>query len=116
MNRIDIPEDQVVPLDSVAPGVHGLRITFVNVFGITHADGSWTLIDTALPFTDGVVRKWAEKRFGAPPNAILLSHGHFDHVSGASALAGHWNTHIYAHALEQPYLTGKREYPPPNPG
>jgi hypothetical protein len=63
MNRIDIPEDQIVPLDSVAPGIHGLRITFANVFGVTRADGSWTVIDTSLPFTDTIVQKWVEKTF-----------------------------------------------------
>jgi hypothetical protein len=37
--------DQVVSLDNIAPAAQGLRITFVNVFGIAHRDGSWTLID-----------------------------------------------------------------------
>jgi hypothetical protein len=31
MDRIEIPEDQVVSLDNIAPAVQGLRITFVNV-------------------------------------------------------------------------------------
>ena len=79
MDRIHIPEDQVIPLDAVAPAVQGLRIAFVNVFGITHPDGSWTLIDAALPLTETLIRNWAEKNFKRPPNAIVLSHGHFDH-------------------------------------
>ena len=31
MDPVKIPEDQIVPMDAVAPGVKGLRITFVNV-------------------------------------------------------------------------------------
>jgi hypothetical protein len=30
MDHIEIPENQVVSLDAIAAGVHGLRITFVN--------------------------------------------------------------------------------------
>ncbi len=116
MDHIDIPENQVVSLEAIAPGVRGLRITFVNVFGITNPDGSWTLIDAALPFSETYIRSWAEKQFAAPPRAIVLSHGHFDHVGVAKALADHWNVPIYAHPLERSYLTGQKEYAPPNAG
>ena len=115
MDKIEVPQDQVVPMDAIAPGVEGLRIAFVNVFGIVHSKG-WTLIDAAIPMSAGRIRHWAEKRFNGPPNAIVLTHGHFDHVSAAAELAQHWNVPIYAHPLEFPYLTGQAEYPPPDPG
>ncbi|HZR56610.1 MAG TPA: MBL fold metallo-hydrolase [Terriglobales bacterium] len=116
MDRIAIPEDQIVPMENIAAGIRGLRIAFVNVFAVTHSDGSWTLIDASLPFTATLIRHWAEKFTPTPPNAILLTHGHFDHVSAARDLADEWNVPIYAHPSESPYLTGQKEYPPPNAG
>ncbi len=114
MDTISIPADQVVPIDQVAPDLHGLRIAFVNVFGVGHGDGSWTLIDAGVPFSAILIRKWAEKQFAAPPRAIVLTHGHFDHVSAAGEMADTWQVPIYAHPLELPYLTGERAYAAPN--
>ncbi|HEX4785958.1 MAG TPA: MBL fold metallo-hydrolase [Candidatus Sulfotelmatobacter sp.] len=114
MDAINIPEAQVVPLEHMAQGIEGLRIVFVNVFGISHADGSWTLVDCGLPLSAPLIRKWAERHFGTAPNAIVLTHGHFDHVSAAGELAEHWDRPIYAHPLEQPYLNGTKEYAAPN--
>jgi hypothetical protein len=105
---------QVVPMEDVAGGIQGLPIVFVNVFGVRNADDSWMLIDAGLPFSEHMIRKWAEKRFGNGPRAIVLTHGHFDQVSAAGALAQHWDVPIYAHPLEHPYLTGQREYEAPN--
>jgi glyoxylase-like metal-dependent hydrolase (beta-lactamase superfamily II) len=110
----EVSDAMVTPMDEIAVGVEGLRIAFVNVFGLAGANGSWTLIDTGLPFSASLIRNWGERRFGRPPSAIVLTHGHFDHVSGAAELAKNWNVPIYAHPLEFPYLTGKQEYPAPN--
>jgi glyoxylase-like metal-dependent hydrolase (beta-lactamase superfamily II) len=114
MNGVPISEEQVISLDDIANGVRGLRIAFVNVFAVTHPNGSWSLIDAALPLSASHIRSWAEKYFSAPPNALILTHGHFDHVSAAKELAEGWNVPIYAHPLELPYLTGREEYPKPN--
>ena len=116
MDKITIPAEQVVPMEAIATGIQGLRIAFVNVFSISHSDGSWTLIDAGIPFSESMIRSWAEKQFEKPPNAIVLTHGHFDHVSSAGSLGDAWNVPIYAHQLEFPYLTGQKEYPAPNAG
>lgn len=114
MNKIEIPDDQVTSLDAIARNVRGLRIAFVNVFGVTHPDGTWTLIDAGIPLSASRIRSWAEKHFGRPANAVVLTHGHFDHVSEAADLADIWDCPIFAHPLEFPYLTGERAYDPPN--
>jgi len=114
MDRVEVPQDQVTSLDAVAPGLAGLKIAFVNVFGVTTDDGAWTLIDAAIPYSASRIKHWAEKSYGRAPQAIVLTHGHFDHVSAAKELADEWNVSIYAHTLEFPYLTGQKEYPAPN--
>jgi glyoxylase-like metal-dependent hydrolase (beta-lactamase superfamily II) len=114
MDKIEVPQDLVVPMEAIAPGLNGLKIAFVNVFGVTHNNGSWTLIDAAIPFSASRIQSWAEEIFGCAPNAIVLTHGHFDHVSAAKDLADEWDIPVYAHPLEFPYLTGQKEYPPPN--
>ncbi len=114
MDKVEMSEDQVAPMEAIAPGLSGLKITFVNVFAVTHADSSWTLIDAGIPFSAGRIKSWAGKSFGRAPNAIVLTHGHFDHVGAARELSDEWNVPIYAHPLEFPYLTGHQEYPAPD--
>lgn len=116
MDHVEIPAPQTTPMDAIATGVQGLRIAFVNVFAVIHPGGSWTLIDAGLPMSASLIHGWAEKHFPIAPNAIVLTHGHFDHVSAAPDLAERWNVPIYAHPLEFPYLTGQQSYPAPNVG
>ena len=116
MAQTEIPQHATLPIEQVADGIEGLRIAFVNVFAVRHNESDWTLVDAGVPYSATLIRSWAEKHFPAPPIAIVLTHGHFDHVSAAGELAEHWNVPIYAHQLEAPYLTGEKSYPPPNTG
>jgi glyoxylase-like metal-dependent hydrolase (beta-lactamase superfamily II) len=38
--------------------------------------------------------------------AIIMTHGHFDHVGVLEDLAETWQAPVYAHELERPYLDG----------
>jgi glyoxylase-like metal-dependent hydrolase (beta-lactamase superfamily II) len=97
-----------------------LRTAIVNVYfsGPPRAgDRAWVLIDAGMPGSTRAIAQAAERRFGrgARPAAIVLTHGHFDHVGALEELAGAWDVPVYAHALELPYLTGRSPYPPPDP-
>ena len=103
----------------VAPNVWGMKDIFVNVYIVKDDDSDkWVLIDTGLKSSGKKIKKMASDIFGegnAVPKAIILTHGHFDHVGSVQALAEEWHVPVYAHYLEMPYLTGKSSYPPCDP-
>jgi glyoxylase-like metal-dependent hydrolase (beta-lactamase superfamily II) len=117
MDKIPIPEQDVAALESLGQSIIGLRLLMVNVFAISRPSGDWMLIDAGLPHQDGRIRRWAEGHFGenSRPLAILLTHGHVDHTGSVEELAEQWDVPVYAHSLELPYVTGQKEYPPPDP-
>lgn len=106
-------------LHEIAPDLAYRRLAIVNVvyFGRPDAgDRQWVLIDAGVAGTAGLITADAESRFGkSRPAAIVMTHGHFDHVGALKTLAEQWDTPIYAHELELPYLDGRSAYPPPDP-
>lgn len=76
----------------------------------------WVLVDTGLENSADFILEEAEKRFGkSKPDAIILTHGHFDHVGSVIKLSQHWNVAVYIHELELPYITGEKDYPLADP-
>src|SRR6478736_2607372 len=106
-NRYELAED-----------VRGFKSLNVNFYLIGEpGDGNpWTIIDAGITGSGKKIIKEAEKLFGKddPPQALLLTHGHFDHVGGVPDLLKKWpDLKVYAHPLEIPYLTGDSNFPPP---
>lgn len=102
---------------TVARGVWGRKDTFVNYYLIKdETSNAYALVDAGLKWSAGSIRKMVKEITGenGKPSAIILTHGHFDHVGALKQLAEEWNVPVYAHPLELPYITGKSSYPPPD--
>ncbi len=121
--RAHSPDDQATHDDStheICADLAYRRLAIVNAvfFGRPDAgDREWVLIDAGVVGTTGLITGAAEERFGpkARPAAIIMTHGHFDHVGALEELADRWEVPVYAHTLERPYLDGSASYPPPDP-
>lgn len=102
----------------VAPDLYCYTVQIVNVvfFGVAGEGNEWVLIDAGMPKSGARIKEEAEKKFGKnnPPKAIILTHAHFDHIGGLIDLLEVWDVPVYAHELELPYITGKKNYPEPD--
>jgi glyoxylase-like metal-dependent hydrolase (beta-lactamase superfamily II) len=102
----------------ILPDLYCHTIQIVNICLVGDPDKKeFVLVDAGMPKTADDIIAVTEKRFGANsrPQAIILTHGHFDHVGAIIELVKHWNVPVYAHEAEMPYLTGKARYPEPDP-
>ena len=115
-----------IPATSVQSGVsqevlpdlyaHTNQIANIVFYSIPGSN-DFVLIDAGMPKSAEEIISVAEKRFGenAKAKAIILTHGHFDHVGAIIELVEHWQVPVFAHKLELPYLTGLKDYPEPDP-
>src|SRR5882762_2686579 len=90
-------------VEEVAPGVSRIAHRIVNSYIVSDAvESAWVLIDAGLRTSARRIIKVAERRFGrgAKPAAIVLTHGHFDHVGSLRRLLERWDVPVYAHRLE----------------
>jgi glyoxylase-like metal-dependent hydrolase (beta-lactamase superfamily II) len=111
--------DSNPPLRHITENLAYRQVGIVNVIFYGKpgaADREWVLIDAGTFGTSHLIEEGAISRFGeSRPAAIILTHGHFDHVGSLETLAHRWEVPIFAHPSEFPYLDGRASYPPANP-
>ncbi|MFC4560057.1 MBL fold metallo-hydrolase [Virgibacillus kekensis] len=103
--------------EKIAEDLWYQTIQIVNLCYVTNPiDNKWVLIDAGMPKSANNIIDHVTEKFGKdyPPAAIVLTHGHFDHVGGLVDLVKHWNVPVYAHEKELPYLRGEQAYPEPD--
>lgn len=127
MKQITLDANAIAPAQrgaagthEVAPDVAYLRTLLANVVFLGPqgaGDGGWVLIDAGIGGFAGAIQRAAYGRFGprARPAAIVLTHGHFDHVGSLRPLLDAWDVPVFAHSQEFPHLTGEEAYPPADP-
>src|SRR5690625_5238420 len=79
----------------VLPDLYQYTIQIVNVYLIGHPDSNdgFVLVDAGMPKSADRIVSAIESRFGenSRPKAIILTHGHFDHVGALIELVEMWD-------------------------
>jgi glyoxylase-like metal-dependent hydrolase (beta-lactamase superfamily II) len=98
----------------ISHGVHWLPLRGANAYFVRSGE-SWALIDAGFPGSFGAIAEAARGLCAAagPPESILITHGHPDHVGGAVRLAAAWGVPILAPSGELPFIDGTALYPEP---
>lgn len=102
----------------IMPDIYIHTIQIVNISLVGYPDSNeFVLVDAGMPHSSEEIISLIEERFGRnkKPRAIILTHGHFDHVGSIIELVKKWDIKVYAHNLELPFLTGVKSYPEPDP-
>lgn len=117
-NQKDMGMDEHTYQPLLPNDIYKFTTLIVNVYMVenTVQNEGWVLVDAGIPGSESKILQEAEERFGGhPPKAIVLTHGHFDHVGAVKDLAEGWGIPVYAHREELPYLRGEKSYPPGDP-
>jgi glyoxylase-like metal-dependent hydrolase (beta-lactamase superfamily II) len=82
----------------IAPGIHYVEHARTNVYLVEDDDGV-LLVDTGLPRSKGVLLQALDRigRSIGDIRAIVLTHGHFDHVGTAEHLRSRYGIAVYCH-------------------
>ena len=82
----------------IAPGIHYVEHARTNVY-LVEDDDAVLLVDTGLPRSKGLLLE-ALSRIGRSVQdirAVVLTHGHFDHVGTAEYLRSQYGVPVYCH-------------------
>lgn len=84
----------------------------VNICFIQNERKELIMVDAGMPNDYPIILEEINKKFnGQKPIALILTHGHFDHVGSLAPLLVEWDIPVFASQEELPYLNGLKDYP-----
>jgi glyoxylase-like metal-dependent hydrolase (beta-lactamase superfamily II) len=94
-----------------APGIHRIEDAFTNWF-LVEADGGLTIVDAGVPSSWGSLQQ-ALRELGRSPQqveALVLTHGHFDHLGFAERARAELGVQVHVHENDVPLTRHPRQY------
>ena len=97
----------------LAPGVHGVEHAHTNCYVVDDPKGV-TLVDACFPSTGAAVVELLASVGRSPRDisALVLTHGHFDHVGFARGLKASLGTPIWVHSADRTLAAHPYRYRP----
>lgn len=96
---------------NVADGIHCVEDSYVNWF-LVEAGGKLTVVDAGLPTSWRSLRRALDElgRREEDIEALVLTHGHFDHLGFAERLRSEVGVPVYIHENDLPLTRNPRRY------
>ncbi|BBH24801.1 putative metallo-hydrolase YybB [Paenibacillus baekrokdamisoli] len=82
----------------------------IHVWVVVEKDGV-ILVDAGMGLMTKGILSFIDKLQAGPLKAIVLTHGHSDHVGAIKRIQQQHQVPVYAHRIEMPYMEGKLPYP-----
>ncbi|QYR20649.1 MBL fold metallo-hydrolase [Paenibacillus sp. sptzw28] len=82
----------------------------IHVWIVVEKDGV-VLVDAGIGGMAKGIMSFIDKLGAGPLKAIVLTHGHSDHVGAVKQIVEQRPVPVYAHRIELPYMEGKLPYP-----
>lgn len=92
----------------------GFKTILVNLY-VIQIEGRVIMVDAGVSLSASTLRAWFRNKFQKEtPDAVILTHAHFDHIGAISSFLQHGEFPIYLHENERTYAEGN-PYLPPDP-
>lgn len=82
----------------------------IHVWVVVEKDGV-ILVDAGIGLMTKGILAFIDTLQAGPLKAIILTHGHSDHMGSVKGILQQRTVPVYAHAIEIPYIEGKLPYP-----